>query len=80
MRNVGRRRALREWRRGKIERKRYIEEKSKYKERCERKNREKKEKRIREIGKIKRETKLWKMVKRERRGRSKINEGIGEEK
>lgn len=41
--------------------------------------RERRKKRIREIGRIRRESKVWEVVRRERRGRSRINEGIGDD-
>jgi hypothetical protein len=61
---------LREWRRNKIDRNRFLEMKRSYRERCREKNRQQREGKEKEIKEISTEKEVWKYINRERKERN----------
>jgi hypothetical protein len=59
--------ALREWRRNKIDRSRFLEVKRRYRERCREKKKQKRERKEKEIKEIRTEREVWKYINRERK-------------
>jgi len=70
------RRALRRWRKGEERGTRYKKERKEYRELCERKRKEENERWEKEIEEIRSEEMIWKVVNKERKRRTRINEGI----
>jgi hypothetical protein len=59
--------ALREWRRNKIDRSRFLEAKRRYRERCREKKKQKREREEKEIKEIRTKREVWKYINRERK-------------
>lgn len=72
-------RSLRQMKRGNIERTAYIEEKQRHNKLCEAKKREEREREQKKIMEITNETEIWKYIKKEKGGREKTDNSIGEE-
>jgi hypothetical protein len=68
--------ALREWRRNKIERSRFLEVKRRYRERCREKKKQKREREEKEIKEIRTEREVWKYINRERKKKEPVSEEI----
>lgn len=73
------RKTLREWRKGRVQKKEYRNKKKIYKELCENKERER-EVFIREVGRVRTEGEIWKVIRKQRGGKKRVNEGIKEKK
>ncbi|XP_071577333.1 uncharacterized protein [Temnothorax nylanderi] len=72
-------RVLRQMKRGGIERRSYTEERQKHNKLCGKKQREEREREQKKIMEITNETEIWKYIKKERGGREKPDNSIGEE-
>jgi hypothetical protein len=68
--------ALREWRRNKIDRSRFLEAKRRYRERCREKKKQKREREEKEIKEIRTEREVWKYINRERKKKEPVSEEI----
>jgi hypothetical protein len=68
--------ALREWRRNKIDRSKFLEVKRRYRERCREKKKQKREREEKEIKKIRTEREVWKYINRERKKKESVSEEI----
>ncbi|KAH0816889.1 hypothetical protein GEV33_005903 [Tenebrio molitor] len=68
--------ALREWRRNKIDRSRFLEAKRRYRERCREKKKQKREREEKEIKEIRTEREVWKYINRERKKKEPVSEKI----
>lgn len=72
-------RTLRNWKKGKITREKYIEEKSKLKVFLERKQEKWKEEEESELKDLKNESEVWRYINKRRRGNERIRNNIGKE-
>jgi hypothetical protein len=68
--------ALRGWRRNKIDRSRFLEAKRRYRERCREKKKQKREREEKEIKEIRTEREVWKYINRERKKKEPVSEKI----
>jgi hypothetical protein len=68
--------ALREWRRNKIDRIRFLEAKRRCRERCREKKKQKREREEKEIKEIRTEREVWKYINRESKKKEPVNEEI----
>jgi hypothetical protein len=68
--------ALREWRRNRIDGSRFLEAKRRYRERCKEKKKQKREREEKEIKEIKTERGVWKYINRERKKKESVSEEI----
>jgi hypothetical protein len=68
--------ALREWRKNKIDRSRLLEAKRRYRNRCREKKKQKREREEKEIKEIRPEREVWKYTNRERKKKESVNEEI----
>jgi hypothetical protein len=68
--------ALREWRRNKIDRSRFLEVKRRYRERCREKKKQKREWQGKEIKEIRTEREVWKYINREGKKKESVSEEI----
>jgi hypothetical protein len=68
--------ALRGWRRNKIDRSRFLEAKRRYRERCREKKKQKREREEKEIKEIRTEREVWKYINRERKKKEPVSEEI----
>ncbi|KAJ3632437.1 hypothetical protein MTP99_009448 [Tenebrio molitor] len=66
--------ALREWRRNKIDRSKFLEVKRRYRERCREKKKQKREREKKEIKKMRTEREVWKYINRERKKKESVSE------
>jgi hypothetical protein len=67
---------LREWRRNKIDRSRFLEGKRRYRERCREKKKQKREREKKEIKEIRTKKEVRKYINRERKKQESVNEKI----
>lgn len=72
-------RTLRNWKKGKITREKYIEEKSKLKVFLERKQEKWKEEEESELKDLKNESEVWRYINKRRGGNERIRNNIGKE-
>jgi hypothetical protein len=68
--------ALRGWRRNKIDRSRFLEAKRRYRERCREKKKQKREREEKDIKEIRTEREVWKYINRERKKKEPVSEKI----
>jgi hypothetical protein len=68
--------ALREWRRNKIDRSRFLEAKRRYRERCREKKKQKWEREEKEIKEIRTEREVWKYINRKRKKKESVSKEI----
>jgi hypothetical protein len=68
--------ALRGWKRNKIDRSRFLEAKRRYRERCREKKKQKREREEKEIKEIRTEKEVWKYINRERKKKEPVSEKI----
>jgi hypothetical protein len=67
---------LREWRRNKIDRHRFLDVKRRYRERCEEKRKLGREREEKEIKEIRTEKEVWKYINRERKQKESVSKEI----
>jgi hypothetical protein len=67
---------LRKWRRNKIDRGRFLEAKTRYRERRREKKKQRREKKEKEINKIRTEREVWKYINRQRKKKESVSEEI----
>jgi hypothetical protein len=65
---------LREWRRNKIDRSRFLEAKRRYRGKCREKKKQKREREEKEIKEIRTEREVWKYINQKRKKKESVNE------